>query len=247
MLNLIPIGVQCRTATQCRKYALSAFGVKVPSLPLDWTITTFNALRLVFDEVFNPRLVLNPRALSSNIVGSVTCNYSNIIFHHDFPPDLMATLGIPTGCGLIQPNIIPNQMIEEARERFGHTYQNFCKIVSGDLPAVFVRWKNISPADNTIFGYYHGEDSITLLSMLRRRRKDALLLTVETTAYEDSSIQVIDAPILWIENNEQGFLEVKIKERLGNGLTDFFYEGDTDAWSKMFAYCLPRLMGVRSH
>ena len=172
--RLVPIGVQCRNAYQCRLNSDKFMLLKTKSGPFDWTICYFQSLSKIISEDINEKLILNPIDSYINKYGSVTCGYSGIIFHHDLNPNFVKSFGEIKNQQVVS-KMIETKQWSDAKSRFLHTLKNLVQ-TSKEEGNLYVRWKK-DPSD---------EDAVKTYELLRSNKwlNNSGLLFVTTELVE---------------------------------------------------------------
>jgi hypothetical protein len=166
---LIPIGSWCRTAYQVREFKSTKNNATSESFPFDWTITSFAALRIILSPEFNPSKTLEFKNLSVNKLGSLSDSYSNLIFHHDLSPALLAKYQSSAENLIdISPELIYSGAVEQAYGRFVHTFiklKESCK--SGHEKIGFIRWCRMGHPDRDLPSVFTDENIFSLYEILQ--------------------------------------------------------------------------------
>lgn len=235
--RLIPIGSWCRAAHQCRVHSQRLGLVATPSGPFDWTVTPFSALSTIFAEGFDTTWILNPSECSINQVGSVVCGYSQLHFHHDLPPELVAAHGGKPGDSAAPESLIHAEEWTAARDRFVHTLSKLYSVIQEE-GNIFVRWRRFGPhyKMKKFPGVFGGESSNALFSLLRKAgaHPNSSLLCVTSTEITDHINELPD-PIQTLKMIEPGIYEGELYERKGfNGNQEADFRGDEHAWGTIF-------------
>lgn len=227
---LVPIGSWCRTAFQVRTF-LEMQGGKSVSYPFDWTITSFSALQNTLQKDFDPAKVLLPKDLQLSKVGSIIDTKTGIIHHHDFLPKVIADFRNSEG-GL-SAQFFASGLIEEARGRFIHTYENLMKLRKYKGKIGFVRWQRFGDPDRQFPSVFEGENLGTLKSTLSKflESENFSILLVKTNIVPNEIYS--DDIYLSYQSNEYG-VEALIKERMGfNGDGTKNFKGDSTSWHSL--------------
>jgi hypothetical protein len=122
---IIPIGSWCRTAYQVNEF-LKANGIKSTSFPYDWTITPFFSLKFTLSNRFHPSSILEIENIQRNQFGSITDNNTQLIHHHDFPPQKMKEIEEISELDIngIPKVLYSTDLIAKAKERFAQAYKH---------------------------------------------------------------------------------------------------------------------------
>lgn len=234
--RLVPLGSWCRTAYQCRSHA-KQLGLEVKSGPFDWSITPFRALSVALRDEINPDLLLNPIDSYINRVGSVTCGYTGIAFHHDLAVADVKSYGGQANDQTIPTDLIESEQWARTKNRFLHTFNNFQQLFQkkGNL---YVRWMNIGrgAAIGRFPTVFDGETpgKIRRLLSLRHPHNQFGLLHVTTEIMEDFT-SPIEEPIKTLALVDVNTWACILRERRGfNGDQTINYKGDEAAWGSLF-------------
>lgn len=228
---LIPIGSWCRTAYQVNNYK-NYKGIDKISYPFDWTITPFEALKVVFSNDFKASNILKNESISRSRVGSIIDNDTKIIHHHDFLKPVLDKLyenseinnnGIPTA-------LFESNLIEKARGRFLHTYKNLEILRDVKGRHGFVRWQNrVDFKDNKFPGIFYGENIESISGIIKEflGSDNFIILIVKTQIVDDLSPD----NIIKDYKKEYYGASATIYERKGfNGDLTCNFKGETISW-----------------
>lgn len=235
MKRLIHLGSWCRTAYQCRFHA-EMLGLEATlSTPFDWTITPFRSLSQILKGDLAVEDVLNPIDSFVNRVGSVTCGYSGISFHHDLSITVVRKYGGEKNESEIPEDLLLSPEWQAARLRFQHTHSNFRNICNepGNL---YVRWmctgKGRGPAVAQFPEVFDGETPQKTLALLSQGGflGESGLLYI-TTEIIDNVRSPIDNPISHFNKIDSNCWECSLHERRGyNGDQTTNFKGDEASW-----------------
>lgn len=231
---LIPIGSWCRTAYQVNNYK-NCKGIDKISYPFDWTITPFEALKVVFSKDFKASNILKNESISRSQVGSIIDNDTKIIHHHDFLPPVMDKLcenseinnnGIPTA-------LFESNLIEKARGRFLHTYENLESLRDAKGRHGFVRWQR-GVRESKLFqkrhpGIFDGENIESISGIMKEflGSDNFRILIVKTQGVDNLSPD----NIIKDYKKEYYGASATISERKGfNGDLTNNFQGETISW-----------------
>lgn len=240
--RIITLGSWCRVAFQCRRYAELNRLEPVQSGPFDWTITPFNALVSIFCNKFSSCSILNPIESIVNQVGSITCGYTGIAFHHDLPYSLAAKHGAKIGDPIIPHSLSQSQHWKQARSRFCYTLDKFhqvCKL-EGNL---FVRWLRHS-SDTSLVKFpdvYAGESPELLNQIICSYCNHDNFAILYVTSQIMAGEKIIEIPIQNIKKYHN-ICEVSLLERRGkNGDQSNNYQGDDVSWDSCLNFAISNL------
>lgn len=239
--RLVPIGSWCRTAFQCRQHAEGLGLEAVQSGPFDWTVTPYRALSRIFQNDFRQELLLNPFDSYVNRVGSISCGYSGIAFHHDLNPSVVGLHGGKQPHSAIPQALMTLPEWKSARDRFLHTLDNMCKLYC--KPGnIFVRWLYYgqASAEGTFPGVFDGETAENLFSLIRMAlgHDEFFLICVESQSVGGIACP-FDNPVAPIDLGNSRIFNCLLRERLGwNGDQGNDFRGDDSSWLKMFQCAL---------
>jgi hypothetical protein len=244
--RLLPIGSWCRTAYQCRRVAPLLSLEETSSAPFDWTITPFRALSRILRNDFEPGLLLNPLDSYVNRVGSVTCGYSGIAFHHDLPVSLVCDHGSKLNSPSVPASIFRGAECKQSRERFMHTFANLSRLskLNGNL---FVRWMNTGPGPGVDWQFpevFDGEAPSKIHELLTAfSGHDNFFLVSITSDVIEGVTSCIESPCQ-IVSSSGNVLELKIFERKGrNGDQSNDFRGDDLSWEAAFECAIAHFVG----
>ncbi len=165
---LIPIGSFCRPAYQVREFNIQN-NIQPESFPFDWTITSFTALQKILSPAFNPSKTFDLKNLFISKLGSISDNYSGLIFHHDLPPHLVNKYHSGDGGKLIDisPELIASDAINNAKGRFIHTFSKFQDYCKNDHQKIgFIRWCRWGNPDPNVPNLLDNENIFALYEIL---------------------------------------------------------------------------------
>lgn len=165
---LIPIGSFCRPTYQVREFNIKN-NIEPESLPFDWTITSFAALRIILSPEFDPSKTFDLKNLFISKLGSILDNYSGLILHHDLPPHLVSKYQSGDGEKLIDisPELIDSGVIDNAKGRFIHTFNKFKYYCKSDNQKIgFIRWSRWGHPDYLLPNLFDNENIFSLYEIL---------------------------------------------------------------------------------
>jgi len=235
--RLIPLGSWCRVAYQCRTHSQVLGLEPVQSGPFDWTITPFRTASRILYKDFREDLLLNPVDSYVNRVGSVTCGYTGISFHHDLAPEIVSAHG-----GTVNDQSVPVALAKSdhwinAKSRFMHTLENMMNL-SRQEGNLYVRWMNCGRgrSDDNFPEVFDGETPsklATLLSSFDSHQSFCLLHV--TSEIVPGVREPLNNPIKSLNVSNGNCIEVVLLERLGhNGDQTYNYIGDEASWRLLF-------------
>lgn len=230
--RLVPLGSWCRTAFQCRQNAEKLGLLKTPSGPFDWTITPFRALSRALSNDIRSDLILNPYDSYINKVGSVTCGYTGLAFHHDLPIDLVLKHGGGKGEPDVPPSLLQSEKWGAARSRFTHTLGNLLDI-SKDHGNIFVRWLNTGRGCNPNFPeVFDGETPSKTYNLLEAAAGHNDFSLIYATSKIVLNVEVpIVSPVEKLEADSEHIFNCILTERKGrNGDQSHHFAGDDASW-----------------
>lgn len=234
MIRLVPLGAWCRTAHQTRVYAETREDVSAATLPYDWMITSFAALRRTLDPDFDPYSVLQPEHAGVSQFQSGICNTTGIIFHHAISPNQLQRIGTLAPGDILPDTEAAQQLVQSSRERFQHTYQTLNGLKSETGPLVFVRWQRFGHPDVEFSEAFEGETPETLSAAIAAflGHDDFHLLVVQTERAPSGG--VIANPVAAFETDAR-VITARIRERPGwNGRKSPNFRGDEPSWRTLF-------------
>ncbi|MEA5400731.1 hypothetical protein VB734_11850 [Synechococcus sp. BA-124 BA4] len=210
-----------------------------PSTPFDWTITSFRALSKVLTGDLIPEKVLNPIDSYINRVGSISCGYSGIAFHHDLPPDLVSSYQL----GENERSTVPHSLLHckefsSARSRFFHTCTSLHERMKNP-GNIYVRWMNFGKSREVTWAFpevLDGETPERLFEIIKAGvgHSDFHLITI-TSKLSESVLPVCSPLTIQADQENPRIFNAILLERKGwNGDQSNSYKGDEPAWYKCF-------------
>ena len=183
-------------------------------------------------------MILNPIDSYVNRVGSITCGYSGLAFHHHLPIKLVDSYG-----GTKNQQIVPGELLKtknwnDAKSRFFHTLENLMKEREKDAN-LYVRWMRMGrgPQIGTFPEVFDGEDPVKTLELLHSNewmQRGSGLLYV-TTEMVEGVREPLENPIESVSELAENCWNVVIKERKGfNGDQKVNFKGDETSWGSLF-------------
>ena len=236
--RLVPLGSWCITAHQCRVNSKKFLPEETKSGPFDWTITPFRSLSKVIREDINQNLILNPIDSYINGLGSVTCSYSGIAFHHHLSRTLVASYGGEKNQNVMHTELLESKEWRDAKSRFCHTLGNLVK-TSKEEGNLYVRWVREGIGEKVINfpEVFNGEDPTKTYELLRSNGwlNNSGLLYV-TTEMVKGVKEPLKNPIKSISKISDSCWNCIIKEREGfNGdPAGAIWKGDEMSWQSLF-------------
>lgn len=236
--RLVPMGSWCRTAYQCRVHSEKFALEETKSGPFDWTITPFRTLSKVIRGDIDEELVLNPIDSYVNRVGSITCGYSGLAFHHDLPIKLVDSYGGTKSQQIVPGELLKTEKWSNAKSRFHYTLGNLMKEREKE-GSLYVRWMRTGrgPQIGQFPEVFDGEDPVKTLELLRSNewlQHDSGLLYV-TTEIVEGVRDPLENPIESISKIAENCWNCVIKERKGfNGDQTVNFKGDEYSWDSLF-------------
>ena len=235
--RLVPLGSWCRAAHQCRAHAEGLNFQKTKSGPFDWTITPFRSLSKIIRNEIDLKLVLNPIDSYINRVGSVTCGYTGITFHHHLTRQIVNDFGGQKNDQTVPRELLKSNKWIDTKKRFAHTLENF-KRISTQKGNLYVRWMRNGRQADSIREFpdvFDGEHPSKLKKLLRSQGLFASsgLIHVTTEVLEGAT-EPIKKPIKSISKISNNCWECIIQERKGfNGDQTYNFKGDEYSWKKL--------------
>ena len=236
--RLVPLGSWCRTAHQCRVHSEKFALEETKSGPFDWTITPFRTLSKIIRGDIYEELVLNPIDSYINRVGSVTCGYSGLAFHHHLPVKLVDSYGGTKNQQVVPEELLKTEKWSDAKSRFRYTLGNLMKEREKERN-LYVRWMKTGHGHQIgeFPEVFDGEDPVKTLELLLSNvwlQNDSGLLYI-TTEIVEGVRDPLENPIESISRIAENCWNCVIKERKGfNGDQSFNFKGDEDAWDSLF-------------
>ena len=236
--RFVPLGSWCRTAHQCRVHSEKFALEETKSTPFDWTITPFRSLSKIIRGDFDKEFLLNPIDSYVNRVGSVTCGYSGLAFHHHLPVKLVESYGGTKNQQVVPHELLKSEEWSKAKRRFLHALCNLMdeREKEGNL---YVRWMSTGrgPQIGQFPEVFDGEDpgkTLQLLCSNEWMQRGSSLLYITTEVVEGVR-QPLGNPIVSISEIAENCWNVVIKERKGfNGDQLINFKGDEIAWGSLF-------------
>ena len=212
---LVPIGSWCRTAFQV-KHFVESLDHQQSSYPFDWSITPFSALQKTMGKSFFLQNVLKYENITRNELGSISDNVTDIIHHHDFLMNVIADFSLAGGVNDngVPPERLLNSLIEDAKGRFSHTFDNLLDAKKSGEKIGFVRWNRMGHPDVDVPDAFKNECLETLTNSVYEflEHNNFAILMVETVPV-DSAINKEDA--IKNYNLHTTGVEAIIRERQG--------------------------------
>lgn len=225
----VSLGAWCRSSWQLKRFCKSRRHFFISS-PFDWTITPYESLEFIANNTQQMAdLVLCEDNISVSSVGSLQCDHTGLIFHHDLSPSFVKTLSADGPVDLC----FGRDYIAKSRQRFIYTYGKLLRIneLSDKYPILFVRWQRFGIPDKQIPSVFNGESISSLRAVIHKLTglSNFFLLTV-TTQDEPASWRPVAHPFLSFSLQDND-IEVKLRERyLGRRSKEFDFQGDSDSW-----------------
>lgn len=235
MITMIPIGAWCRVAHQVKLYCKEKAGLSSASLPFDWTITSFAALKTVLDPTFDPASILPIDRSVVSFAGSAQCDQTNIIFHHALPPNFIQQVGSFSVGDSIPSDVSSGPKFNDVRGRFVHTFNHLRTIAHQSVTPIFVRWIRKGHPDHQFPFAFEGETPETLYALLDNFIGHKPFFLVVVTSHELDPLDVKAVPQIESVTVNPAILTCRLDERRGwngDGTNDF--RGDEASWRALF-------------
>ena len=235
MTMFVPLGALCRTSHQIKFHA-SALGNDAlpPSLPFDWTITSFSALTTVLHPEFDPKSVLTETECSIGFSGAVQCDKTGLIFHHDLPPSLFEPSGGPQPYDKLPEDLARTGPFNDARARFLHTFAHLQGVKAQTDCPIFVRWMSFGHPEKRFPALFAGESPqalyTALLGFMGGLPFRLLVVTTKNVPRDAAK-----PPALIVSDPDQSNIATCLLYEWrgwnGDGTDD--YRGDEESWGQM--------------
>jgi len=163
-LKLISLGAWCRPAYQIGCYVQGNTKIEGLKGPFDWTITSFQSLKICLQPEFDPKAVLDPNSLACSFARSGMCEKSGVIFHHAIDPKTLENLGVFDPGDKIPRIDALDPIIDSARGRFSHTFSALDSLRAHKGQILFVRWRRHGHPDPEYPSAFEGETGLVALT-----------------------------------------------------------------------------------
>ena len=211
------LGTYCKITYQFRNYYRCETKIKnendydigINSYPIDWTICSLDGLKLLFSKDFKLENVLKKH--KNSIFNTPQDLYTNIIFYHE-------------------------RSVEEARNRFIHTYKNYENLKKFDR-IIFVRWSRHVDVQKDCDHWYNGARAPYKLTNYYKD-PDQELLDILINFFENKNIKIInvkskfDLEGMKFKNITDDLIYCVLGESLEKSKD--FMKGDEVAWQNFF-------------
>lgn len=241
VVKLVSLGGGCRPAHQIRVFAAETPVVEAPSFPFDWTITSFDALKVCLAPDFDIDRMLRDDQLKLSFARSGQCGDTNLIFHHAIENRLFSAFSDVQSGDEMPRNAEIDHFVTQARDRFRHTYDRFRACRESDDHFVFVRWQRLGIPDAEYPQAFAGETPEGLCNLLEAFvGKGRFKLLLVTTQLVPGAASNIPEPLVRLDADGP-LIAATIRERKGwNGDQSNDFRGDEPSWRRLLTEALQR-------
>ena len=220
---IISLGGWCRPAWQIRRFFRSE-----RAYPYDWHITSFSALAFTLSPLYNHDSELRAENCLINQFGSITDNYSGLVFQHDLPAEIVGEWchGV-----FLRNDGTVGSLLSNVREKQKHIFSRFREVATSGSPIIFVRWLRGGHPDTEWPEAFNGENPFKTYKLVKEfcgHENFKLLYVATETCSEDRS----DNPASITPTSYGGF--VQLNELDSNFVAGNEWTGDSAAWDKLF-------------
>ena len=168
---------------------------------------------------------------------SVLCHVSvigstiGVIFHHRLEQERLKELGHVVPGATIPPSPAFDEMAQDARGRFAHTFRQMSALKDHDGGILFVRWRRGGDPDHHVPDAFAGETDAQLMTLIETFLWHARfhLLVVQSRVTRDRT-EPFETPIISIAREGRAIICL-LRERAGwNGDQTPNFKGDDYSW-----------------